>query len=149
MAAPDLLDEMTQLLAYVGDEGAQDGYRMGVNNVGNTRYSVAIRNEPLLASEMNTLIAVIIKFLNDVEDTEYQYMPDDIKTKVNDLKTKFDAATPDKKSELIDYILEYRDNLYEGQWSGQMHGGRRRNNKNRRNTKKRRNNKKKTRRSRH
>lgn len=135
MAAPDLLDRMTQLLAYVGDEGAQDGYP-----------GATFRDEPLTPYKMNTLIAVIIKFLNDVEDTEYKNMPDDIKFEVTSLKNMFDEATNDEKTELLNYLRDYQVNDYP---VNRMNGGRRRNNKNRRNTKKRRNNKKKTRRNRH
>lgn len=108
MAAVNLLDEMTQILAYIGDRDAQDGYP-----------DATFRDEPLSVNQIERLIATIIALLN---------MPDDVKFKVTNLKNMFDAATDDEKTELLNYLRDYEVNG--------MHGGRRRNTKNRRNTKK-------------
>ena len=108
MAAPNLLDRMTKLLAYVGDEGAQDGYP-----------GATFRDVPLSDNQIRTLVNTIIELLN---------MPNDIKIKVTNLKNMFDEATDDEKRGLIEYLRDYEVNG--------MHGGRIRNTKKRRNNKK-------------
>jgi len=86
MAAPSLLDEMTQILAYIGDEEAQDGYYIGKNSYGNPKYSVEIRGEPLSKSEIaefyKKMIQIFVKFRRDILSS---IEPDDVKTKVNNL----------------------------------------------------------------
>ena len=55
-------------------------------------------------------------------------MPEDIKTKVDNLKVMFDESSRNKKKELINYIKEYLNELYsanEIHAVHAVHGGRR------------------------
>lgn len=53
----ELLDKFTQILAYVGDDGAKDGYFLRENNAGNAVYSINIRQEPI--EDVNHLVKKI------------------------------------------------------------------------------------------
>jgi hypothetical protein len=103
----DLLDKFTQLLAYLGDEGAKDGYRNGTNNAGNPKYSVPIRSTP--SPDLGNVV-------NSVKD--FLMMPSDIVKKVYDFKAIFDNANQESKDELINYMNEYE--------AAPMRGGKRR-----------------------
>jgi hypothetical protein len=52
-------------------------------------------------------------------------MPEDIKTKVDNLKVMFDESSRNKKKELINYIKEYLNELYSANEIHAVHGGRR------------------------
>ena len=130
----DLLDEVTKLLAYVGDEGAKDGYYVRENNAGNAVYSTPIRPEPLEDEALEDLVNQVKMFLES--DTSLDNVPKDIVNKVNNLKNAFNESTDEEKAEVIEYLSMYEVNP--------MHGGRRKRNnrKSKRTVKKRRNNRK-------
>jgi len=110
-----LLDKFTQILAYVGDEGAKDGYYLRRNAAGNSVYSINIRQEPVPEEKIPMLIKKIKNLLKSNKPvTEF---PQDIVVKIGELKALFDATADEStKRELIDYISEFGNN------SG-MHGG--------------------------
>ena len=130
----DLLDEVTKLLAYVGDEGAQDGYFLRTTNTGKAVYSIPIRPEPLENEALEGLVNQVKMFLES--DTPLDNVPKDIVNKVNNLKNAFNESTDEEKAEVIEYLSIYEVNP--------MHGGRRKRNnrKSKRTLKKRRNNRK-------
>jgi len=113
----DLLDEMTQILAYIGDRDAQDGYP-----------DATFRDERLTLPQVIFLMTDIIYILNNEGIKLIQKMPDDIKIKVDNLKVMFDESSRNKKKELITYIKEYLNELYTSDEIHVMrpvHGGRR------------------------
>lgn len=128
----DLLDEITKLLAYVGDEGAKDGYFLRTNNAGNPIYSIPIRNEPLEDESLETLVNQVKEFLES--DTPLDNVPKDIVNKVKILKKAFNESTDEEKAEVIEYLSSYEANP--------MQGGRNKRRKSKRTIKKRRNNRK-------
>jgi hypothetical protein len=90
-----LLDTFTQLLAYMGDEGAQDGY----NNIN-------IRDESISPAERNRMVK---KMVNVIEgNARLSGMPKDITAKVNALKELADNPIySGQRQELLDYMREY------------------------------------------
>lgn len=113
-----LLDKFTQLLAYVGDEGAKDGYFLRSNNTGNPVYSINIRAEPLPEESLTKLVKKIKSLLKT--NKPVAGFPADVIGKAGDLKALYDStANASTKKELIDYMSEFSSN------SGGMHGGRR------------------------
>jgi cellulose biosynthesis protein BcsQ len=108
----DLLDEVTKLLAYVGDEGAKDGYYLRSNNVGKSVYSVPIRPEPLETEELETLVAKVKELLEN--DTPLDDVPKDIVNKVNNLKKAFSKASDEAKAEVVEYLGAYEANPMQG-----------------------------------
>ena len=130
----DLLDEVTKLLAYVGDEGAKDGYFLRTNNANNPVYSIPIRAEPLVNEELEDLVYQVKMFLE--RGTPLYDIPQDIVNRVISLKKAFDESTKERKAEVIEYLSSYEANP--------MQGGRnkRNNRKSKRTVKKRRNNRK-------
>lgn len=92
-----LLDTFTQLLAYMGDEGAQDGY---INS------NISIRDEPISSSECNRIVNNMRNYI--AGDAELYNVPEDIMLKVVALKEL--ANNPmylDQKNELLEYMAEY------------------------------------------
>ena len=128
----DLLDEVTKLLAYVGDEGAKDGYFLRTNNAGNPVYSIPIRAEPLVNEELEDLVYQVKTFLES--GTPLYDIPQDIVNKVKILKNAFNESTDEEKAEVIEYLSSYEANP--------MQGGRNKRRKSKRTIKKRRNNRK-------
>jgi len=110
-----LLDKFTQLLAYVGDEGAKDGYFLHHNVEEKSVYSVPIRDETLSEETLIALVKKIKKFIKN--NKPINGVPPDIMIKITELKDLYDGtkATSSKK-ELIQYMSDYGAN------SG-MHGG--------------------------
>ena len=130
----DLLDEVTKLLAYVGDDGAKDGYFLRTNNANNPVYSIPIRTEPLVNEELEDLVYQVKMFLE--RGTPLYDIPQDIVNRVISLKKAFDESTKERKAEVIEYLSSYEANPMQG-------GRRKRNNrKSKRTVKKRRNNRK-------
>jgi hypothetical protein len=105
----DLLVEFTNLLAYLGDEGAQNGY------------SGNIRKPPFLTDDKFKAI-VYSKLFIDNEHPEkkilFMRLPEDIQSKVLALKKLVNESSPEKKNELRDYIHEDGSNY-------RMKGGKR------------------------
>ena len=131
----EILDELTKLLAYVGDEGAKDGYFLHTNNDSNPVYSVPIRNHPLTNDEMGNLINNVKRLLENDTPLDNS-IPNDVVYKVNNLKVIFNESSNDGKDGVIEYLNNYEANLMQG-------GRRKRNNrKSKRTVKKRRNNRK-------
>jgi hypothetical protein len=90
-----LLDTFTQLLAYMGDEGAQDGY----NNIN-------IRDESISPAQRTRMVKKMIDFI--ANDTRLSGIPEDIKAKVIALKDLVnDPIYSEQKEELLDYMREY------------------------------------------
>jgi cellulose biosynthesis protein BcsQ len=108
----DLLDEVTKLLAYVGDEGAKDGYYLRSNNAGNSVYSVPIRPEPLGTEELETLVAKVKDLLEN--DTPLDDVPKDIVNKVNNLKKAYRKASNEAKAEVVEYLGAYEASTMQG-----------------------------------
>ena len=104
----ELLDKFTNLLAYVGDEGAKDGYFLRTNNSGNRVYSVPIREEPM--KDLENLVKKIRGFLQKgklVKD-----VPADVLEKITELKKVFDSSH--EKEELIKYMKDYDSSGMQG-----------------------------------
>jgi hypothetical protein len=103
-----LLDTFTQLLAYMGDEGAQDGY-VNVN--------INIRDTPISPNQRTRMVKKMVDFI--VNDARLSGIPEDIKVKVVALKDL--ANNPEyssQKDELLEYMREYDAD------EGDMRGGR-------------------------
>lgn len=113
-SSTDLLDSFTQILAYLGDENAKDGYFLRRNNAGNPTYSINIRKQPLV--DLQSLIIQIKTFLEN--GTPLEHTPNDVSHKVDKLKEIFDKSEDSSKAELLQYISDYE--VYP------MHGGSRR-----------------------
>jgi transposase len=114
-----LLDKFTQILAYVGDDGAKDGYYLRTNNSGNPIYSIDIRSEELTPKEIDELVKQIKSLLK--KNKPVKEFEQDIIDKTNELKASYeDTRNQSAKKELIDYINDFEGN------SG-MRGGKRRN----------------------
>jgi len=137
-----LLDKLTQLLAYVGDEGAKDGYFVKSNNSGNPVYSINIRPEPILENDIRVLVKQIKRLLT--KNTPVSGFPQDVLDKTVELKASYDAtSSASVKDELINYLSEYANNSGMSGMSG-MRGGAR---KSKRISKSRKNKKTKSRKS--
>jgi hypothetical protein len=130
-----LLDKFTQILAYVGDEGAKDGYFLRYN-AENPVYSIAIRAEPLTQESLADLVDTIKEFVQN--DAAVEEVPEDILTKISELKELYNSSTTSEnaKGELIEYMNEYSGN------SGMRGGVRRKNKSMRKRANKKRKNKK-------
>ena len=110
-----LLDKFTQILAYVGDDEAKDGYYLRTNNSGNPIYSIDIRSEPIPEKSIKKLVKQIKMLLK--KNKPVIGFDEDIIDKINELKASYDATRNQSiKDELIDYISDFGSN------SG-MHGG--------------------------
>ena len=104
--ANELLVEFTNLLAYIGDEGAKNGY------------SGTIRDPPLTDDQLKSFKHIVyFKLFGNQEDTLMK-LPDDIKSKVLALKDLVKESSLEKKNELRAYIHEYHPNY-------RMKGGKR------------------------
>ena len=115
MANPNaMLDKMTRILAYVGDEGAKDGYFLRRNNAGNPIYSTNIRPESIPEELVAGLVKKIVSLLT--RNKPIIGVPQDIIVKISELKVLYDSSEKSTKGELIDYLGEFEGN------SG-MHGG--------------------------
>ena len=102
-----LLDTFTQLLAYMGDEGAQDGY----NNIN-------IRAERINPEQRTRMVKKMVKFI--VDDVRLSGIPEDIKPKVIALKELADNPVYlAQKQGLLDYMGQYNA-------ENTMRGGKRR-----------------------
>jgi hypothetical protein len=91
----DLLDEFTQVLAYVGDAQAKDGYGP----------ELAQREEPLSDATIDELIEktkALLQTGKAIVD-----LPADILCKINYLKQLYDNSTINEKQELLDYLNTY------------------------------------------
>jgi hypothetical protein len=108
----DLLVEFTNLLAYLGDEGAQNGY------------SGNIRETPFLTGDTFKSFNDIVysKLFIDKEHRKninlFMGLPEDIQSKVLALKKLVNESSPEKKNELREHIHEHDSNY-------RMQGGKR------------------------
>lgn len=106
----DLLDAFTQLLAYVGDEGAKDGYFLRRDPSGNPVYSIPIRAKSLADEKIADLVNQLPTFLT--QDTTLAGFPDDIVKKATNLKELYNStASVSTKQELIDYMNEFEGSV--------------------------------------
>lgn len=101
----ELLDRFTQILAYVGDDGAKDGYFLRENNAGNPVYSINIRPEPMPEESVARLVKKIKSLLKT--NTPVTGFPADVVAKTNELKDVFDSSSNAAKKELLEYISEF------------------------------------------
>jgi len=101
----ELLDRFTQILAYVGDDGAKDGYFLRENNAGNPVYSINIRPEPIPEESVARLVKKIKVLLKT--NTPVTGFPADVVAKTNELKDVFDSSSTAAKKELLQYISEF------------------------------------------
>lgn len=109
----DLLDKITQLLGYAGDNGAKDGYFLRENNSGNPVYSIPIRAEALSGSDLENLVNQIKNLLEN--DEPLVNIPNDITKKAMGLKEAYDkVSNKEVKDELIEYINSYEANPIQG-----------------------------------
>jgi hypothetical protein len=89
-----LLDTFTQLLAYMGDPNALDGYAMKP------------RKRRLTPEMICTIVKAILDYLE--HDIPMSYVPDDIVTRVLTLKElSADNKYSSQYAELIEYIRDY------------------------------------------
>ena len=97
MTQPDhakLLDTFTELLAYMGDMNALDGY------------SIKHRQRPLSPEGIRIVIKAILDYLE--HDITLTYIPDDIAARIIALKSlTIDAKYSNQYAELIEYIRDY------------------------------------------
>jgi hypothetical protein len=101
----ELLDRFTQILAYVGDDGAKDGYFLRENNAGNPVYSINIRPEPMPEESVARLVKKIKSLLKT--NTPVTGFPADVVAKTNELKDVYDSSSTAAKKELLQYISEF------------------------------------------
>ena len=101
----ELLDRFTQILAYVGDDGAKDGYFLRENNAGNPVYSINIRPEPMPEESVARLVKKIKVLLK--ANTPVTGFPADVVAKTNELKDLYDSSSTAAKKELLEYISEF------------------------------------------
>ena len=101
----ELLDRFTQILAYVGDDGAKDGYFLRENNAGNPVYSITIRPEPIPEEGVARLVKKIKSLLKT--NTPVTGFPADVVAKTNELKDVYDSSSNVAKKELLQYISEF------------------------------------------
>lgn len=101
----ELLDRFTQILAYVGDDGAKDGYFLRENNAGNPVYSIDIRPEPIPEESVARLVKKIKSLLKT--NTPVTGFPADVVAKTNELKDVYDSSSTAAKKELVEYISEF------------------------------------------
>jgi hypothetical protein len=120
-----LLDKFTQLLAYVGDEGAKDGYFLRMNNSGKSVYSINIRPEPVTDEDITELVRKIKGLLT--KNKPVKEFPQDVVAKANELQALYNSSNEGAKQELIEYI--------DGFGNTGMHGGRRKTNRRSKNRK--------------
>jgi hypothetical protein len=116
----ELLDRFTQILAYVGDDGAKDGYFLREDNAGNPVYSINIRPEPIPEESVARLVKKIKILLKT--NTPVTGFPADVVAKTNELKDVYDSSSTATKKELLQYISEFGKFGKFG--SGGMRGGR-------------------------
>ena len=127
-----LLDKFTQILAYVGDEGAKDGYFLRSNNSGNPVYSINIRPEPLAGGEITGLVRKIKALLT--KNKPLEGVPQDVVTKAEQLKALYNSrSNAGAKQELIEYLDGNFGNNNNGMYGGARKTNRR--SKNRKNRK--------------
>ena len=106
----ELLDKFTQILAYVGDDGAKDGYFLRENNAGNAVYSINIRPEPIEdVSRLVKKIKILLK-----KNTPVTGFPADVVAKTKELKDLYDSSANASKKELLDYISEFGNSAMQG-----------------------------------
>jgi hypothetical protein len=98
-----LLDAFTMLLAYMGDEGAKDGYLTGITN-GVPTYSVDLRPHPLEMAEIQTIVQQVLNFIKSDVPMELQH--EDILEKVIHLKQLVNEKNQSMKDELFTYMTE-------------------------------------------
>ena len=101
----ELLDRFTKILAYVGDDGAKDGYFLRENNAGNPVYSITIRPEPMPEENVARLVKKIKSLLKT--NTPVTGFPADVVAKTNELKDVYDSSSSAAKKELLEYISEF------------------------------------------
>jgi len=88
-----LLDTFTQLLAYMGDMNALDGY------------TIKHRQRPLSPEMIRTIVKAILDYLE--HDIQMSYVPDDIVARVIKLKELSADKYSSQYAELIEYIRDY------------------------------------------
>ena len=94
MDGSKLLDTFTQLLAYMGDANALDGYAMKP------------RKRRLTPEMICTIVKAILDYLE--HDIPMSYVPEDIVARVLTLKElSVDNKYSSQYSELIEYIRDY------------------------------------------
>jgi len=122
-----LVDKFTQILAYIGDEEAKDGYNLRNKGSDILTYSVPIRPQPISEKRIKNLVKQIKLLL--MNNKSIKGFDQDIIDKTNELKTLYDATHDQStKDELIEYISDFESN------SG-MHGGKGKRSTRRRKTK--------------
>jgi hypothetical protein len=96
-----VLEEFTKLLAYMGNEGARNGH---LNII------------PI--THLTDIGAVVKKILHFFEGNgSLSELPEDIKTRVVNMKKVYNTENNNSKEELLTYMREYEEYP--------MHGGRR------------------------
>ena len=96
-----LLDAFTMLLAYMGDEGAKDGYLTGITN-GVPTYSIDLRPNPLEMAEILMIAQQVLNFIKF--DVHMELDHEDILEKVIHLKQLVNEKNQSMKDELFTYI---------------------------------------------
>lgn len=124
MAEFELRDTFTRLLAYMGDEGAMDGY---LNE--NGTYSTPIRPSPLQPNQIWNIVQNVLFLLRDDQPIN-PLIPADIRSRISALKRKFNKPSSAYERGFLILTIEDFD-IYE------MHGGRRRRSTRRRSTRRR------------
>ena len=90
-----LLDTFTELLAYMGDMNALDGY------------SIKHRQRPLSPEGIRIVVKAILDYLE--HDITLTYIPDDIAARILKLKElTIDIKYSNQFAELIEYIRDYQ-----------------------------------------
>ena len=90
-----LLDTFTELLAYIGDMNALDGY------------SIKHRQRPLSPEGIRIVVKAILDYLE--HDITLTYIPDDIAARILKLKElTIDIKYSNQFAELIEYIRDYQ-----------------------------------------
>jgi hypothetical protein len=112
----DLLDAFTKFVAYLGDEGARDGYFTGHNEKGEPKYSINV-HPGVSPQYIVTLVKLIHQHLTTGKEIKGKFAPV-IKKKIDEFVALVKAGPEEEKPELLAYMSEY--NLDD---DGRMQGG--------------------------
>jgi hypothetical protein len=115
----DLLDAFTKFVAYLGDEGARDGYFIGRNERDQPKYSINV-GPSVSPNYIVQIVTLIYKHLTTGKEIKGNFAPA-IQKKIEEFVATVKAGSEAEKHELLAYMAEY--NLDD---NGGMQGGTRR-----------------------
>ena len=112
----NLLDAFTQFVAWLGDEGARDGYFTGFNAKGVPKYSINV-GHGVSPQYINQIVQMIHLNLTTGKEIRGKF-PKDLKNKIDGFVKVAAAGSEAEKAELLAYMSEYN-----AENDGRMQGG--------------------------